>query len=196
MLHEKTSKNHRRLKAREERLIRCHFRLYFHDQSNLAADSICVTRQEGFSFRRPCKFVSFLSFSLPSWVHAKFFFPVSLFIYSVGERFVLWCSCRMWGGGRGHQEKEESVLYDQGSELPSQPKGPSSKGCLRICEGKAKARLNISDGALFGWLMKRSGMFIPGRSGHFTKFIESGGICSSQLNVTSTSRLLSNPLGS
>lgn len=102
-------------------------------------------------------------------------------------------ACEEVGEATKRRKKVFFVIRDL--SFPASQRALAQKGCHRICEEKAKAWLNISDGALFGWLMKRRGMFIRGHSGHFTKFIESVGICSSQLNVTRTSRLLPDQLG-
>ncbi len=110
------------------------FIFFFHNQGNLAARRLFPPT--------PLQICVLLSFSPPSWLHAKFFSPVSLFIYSVGERFVLLCSCRMWGGGEATKSrKEASVLCDQGSELPSKPKGPFSKRLSHDLWGKSQGQV-------------------------------------------------------
>lgn len=82
------------------------------------------------------------------------------------------------GVGEATKRRKKAFFVIRDLSFPASQRALAQKGCLGICEEKAKARFNISDGALFGWLMKRRGMFIRGYSGHFTKSV---GILSNQI---------------
>ncbi len=143
-----------------------HF-FFFHNQGNLAARRLFHPT--------PFQICVLLSFSPPSWLHAKSFFPrFSLYLFSRGTVCPLVQLPHVRGWERPPRAgRKQAFFVIRDLSFPASQRALSLKGCLMICEERAKARFNISDGTLFGWLIKCRGMFISDHSGPFAKFIES-----------------------